>query len=71
MDFSEQNINAQCVSCNKWRHGNGAVYAVMLDRKWGAGTAEAMYKESKKYKGYRREDYQRIIEKYGVVMPDK
>ena len=64
MDFIEENISAQCSQCNKWKHGNLAVYAIMIDRKWGAGTAEKLYKLSKTYRGYRKKDYEDVIQKY-------
>lgn len=66
MDFVEKNISAQCVACNKWRHGNGAIYAVKLDERYGVGTAREMYLLSREYRGYRRADFEEVIRKYSV-----
>ena len=30
LDYDEMNINCQCVSCNKWNHGNLGIYGVKL-----------------------------------------
>jgi hypothetical protein len=34
--FSEKNVNCQCTSCNRFKHGNLYVYALQLVRKYGA-----------------------------------
>jgi hypothetical protein len=36
LDFDEENVNAQCVRCNKWLHGNLNVYSAYLLRKLGS-----------------------------------
>lgn len=40
--FHEKNNNAQCPLCNCGEDGEQGRYAVELDRKWGAGTAEML-----------------------------
>jgi hypothetical protein len=47
-DFEEKNIQAQCVKCNRYLHGNLGVYAVELDKKYGQGTAEELIRLSGK-----------------------
>ena len=43
LDFEEKNINAQCHRCNVHLHGNGAIYAIKVDQKWGSGTNDELY----------------------------
>ena len=40
--FNEQNVNGQCIHCNKHLHGNLGAYAIELDKKYGQGTAEKL-----------------------------
>lgn len=67
LDFDEVNINAQCARCNKWLHGNLAVYSNYLLNKYGE---EEFKKLDQRHwlamKGEYRtdEDYQNIIHKY-------
>jgi hypothetical protein len=35
LDFDEENINGQCVHCNKWLSGNLAPYSIYLIKKLG------------------------------------
>lgn len=35
LDFDEKNIHAQCVACNKFRHGMGQEYAIRIVQKYG------------------------------------
>lgn len=35
LDFDEMNVNGQCVSCNKWKSGNLAIYSTYLINKYG------------------------------------
>ena len=42
--YNEKNVNGQCGSCNRFKSGNLAEYAVKLEEKWGAGTIAELYK---------------------------
>ena len=64
MDYVPRNVNAQCARCNKYLHGNLAVYAVKIDEKYGPGTARELVAISRTYQGFRRKDYEEIIKKY-------
>ena len=33
--FDERNVHCQCTSCNRFKHGNLAVYALRLQQKYG------------------------------------
>lgn len=37
--FNEQNCNAQCVSCNKYKKGEQHKHSLYIDNKYGKGTA--------------------------------
>lgn len=40
--YHEMNNNAQCPSCNRFQDGAQGMYALKIDKKWGAGTAEML-----------------------------
>ena len=40
--FEEENVNAQCYSCNVMRYGEQYLYAKALDDKYGTGKAEEL-----------------------------
>jgi 5-methylcytosine-specific restriction endonuclease McrA len=40
--YNEENVNAQCPSCNVWKYGEQYLYALALDEKYGPGTAERL-----------------------------
>lgn len=41
-NYLEKNTSCQCVRCNLRKHGNLGRYAVNLDKKYGAGTAQEL-----------------------------
>ena len=68
LDFDEMNINAQCSQCNKWKHGNLAVYSNYLIDKYGLKKFKEL--ELRHYMAMRGEkrtqkDYEDLITKYG------
>lgn len=73
LDFDEMNINAQCSQCNKWNHGNLAVYSVYLLRKYGQEKFEDLEKRHYIALGgeYRTDkNYLDLIEKYKLSTVD-
>lgn len=42
--YDEQNVNAQCRGCNRFRGGEQALYAKALDKKYGEGTSDSLLK---------------------------
>lgn len=67
LDFDEDNINAQCVRCNKWLSGNLASYSVYLLGKLGKrGFDKLNLKHTRAMKSNKLtiEDYEKIITKY-------
>lgn len=72
LDFDEENINCQCVHCNKWLSGNLAVYSVYLLQKIGKEKFDALnIRHSMAWKGEIRteQDYRDIIERYRLTSP--
>lgn len=69
LDFDEENINGQCVRCNKWMHGNLAPYSVYLLNKLGKKKFDALnIRHYRAMAGEKRypQDYLDIIEKYKI-----
>lgn len=69
LDFDPDNINCQCVKCNKYLNGNLAAYASNLLNKIGARRFKALAKRaSMALRGERRseEEYEKLIEKIKI-----
>jgi len=67
LDFDEENINGQCINCNKWNSGRLAEYSKYLLQKIGKDKFDALdIRHTRAIGGeYRTEaDYQAIIDKY-------
>jgi hypothetical protein len=67
LDFSEENINCQCVRCNHWLSGNLALYSIYLLNKLGAKKFKELDKKHyRDMKAQKRPDsyYLKIIKKY-------
>ena len=62
--WNEQNVNGQCPKCNLWSQGQQYAHSLTIDKKYGEGTAERLYRESKKTKQYTEADYEILIEEY-------
>lgn len=67
LDFDEENINGQCVRCNKWLSGNLAVYSTYLLKKLGTKKFNALDKRHCLALGGEKrtaEEYEEIIKQY-------
>lgn len=66
--YNEQNVNAQCQSCNRYHYGEQAIYAKQIDRKYGKGVADKfikIYQDSKsKIERFDVQFYKEIYNKY-------
>ena len=62
--YSEQNINAQCVRCNKWKSGNLTKYAEYLESVYGQGILQELRKKYLLPKKWKREELQELLERY-------
>jgi len=47
--WDERNINAQCVSCNEYNHGEQFLHGQYIDEKYGEGTGFELYREARKH----------------------
>lgn len=69
LDFDEDNINGQCVNCNKYNSGRLAEYSVYLLKKLGKKRYDALeirhHRDMQSHK-YDEQYYQNIIDKYKV-----
>lgn len=43
--FDERNVNTQCTSCNRFKHGNLAIYALKLEERYEAGIIQELFKK--------------------------
>ena len=64
LDFDELNVHCQCPQCNKWKHGNLAVYAVALQQKYGDGAPQLLLIRSHQAKKWTRAELEEIKSKY-------
>ncbi len=62
--FDVRNVNAQCQSCNRWKHGNLAPYALALTRKYGPQVLEDLDKLANQTIKISREEYEELITHY-------
>lgn len=60
--YDPKNCHAQCVSCNKWRHGNLNVYAEKLVRKYGKQEFLALCERAKKEKQWTKAERAKLLE---------
>lgn len=70
LDFDEMNVNAQCVQCNKFKHGMGQEYAIRLLNKYGQDKVLDLHKRAKlALAGERVEDdqYEAKIASYSAL----
>lgn len=73
LDFDEENVNGQCINCNKYNSGSLAEYSTYLLKKLGKEGFDALDQRHTRAIGgeYRTEqDYLDIIEKYKKLSTD-
>ena len=62
--FDERNVHSQCVRCNKWLSGNGANYALALQRRYGPHILEDLESIKHTRDKFNRGEYEEMIETY-------
>lgn len=60
--YDPMGVHAQCVSCNKWRHGNLAVYAEKLIDRYGLSAFQALCNRSRMSRQWSRQDRQKLLD---------
>jgi hypothetical protein len=62
--FDEENVHAQCYSCNVMKHGDLYNYAKKLDEWLGDGTADKLHDQRFSTHKFTVEELRKIIEEY-------
>lgn len=66
--FDERNCNAQCHTCNRWKHGNLSGYAIGLRKKYGNDILEELDRLRVQTRKISRMEYETLIEKYKIAL---
>ena len=59
--FSDENVNAQDVGCNVFKHGEQYLYSKALDMKYGDGTADRLFAQRFSTHKFTKEELETII----------
>lgn len=62
--YDERNVHLQCARCNMWGAGEQYKYSIAIDRIYGVGTAEELYKKSQEVKKWTADELQELISLY-------
>jgi hypothetical protein len=66
--YNLDNINCQCVGCNKWKHGNGIEYRIALVQKIGVERVEWLEAHRHDTKHWTREELEEVVNKLPVAL---
>lgn len=66
--FDERNVKPQCVRCNMWLSGNGAEYALGLQRLYGPQILETLDAEKNMRDKYYDSELQSMIDMYKMKL---
>lgn len=64
--FDEFNIHLQCVRCNKYMGGQGAIYSKKLIEMYGIEKFNELHKRSTESKKWSRQELEEIRDKYKI-----
>lgn len=62
--YDERNTNLQCASCNTYRYGEQYLHGRAIDEKFGDGTADDLFKISRKETKRTKLDFEHIASYY-------
>ena len=63
--FHERNVHAQCLRCNIFLSGNGAIYYRKMIERYGQESVDELFElKDRGYRKYSIEEYQELIEEY-------
>lgn len=68
--WSEANCQVQCAACNVFRYGEQYVFGTNLDKKYGKGTADELYKASREIVKLSNDDLNEKIDLYQTKLQD-
>lgn len=60
--YNLDNINNQCVGCNKWKHGNGIEYRIALIKKIGVERVEYLENHRHDTHSWTREELEQVVQ---------
>lgn len=60
----ERAVNLQCESCNGFRHGEGALYCLAVDEKYGKGTCVELKKKRDTLKKWSSAELRNLLQEY-------
>ena len=70
LDFEITNLAPQCTYCNRYQHGNLAIYAVRMVKKYGLKRVEELQRLASIPKKFTREELEKILDKYERKLND-
>ena len=62
--FNEDNVHAQCVTCNRYKHGNLLEYQIGIEQRIGAQRLLELHEQAHEVRKYTNEELKEIIKKY-------
>jgi hypothetical protein len=62
--FNEDNVHAQCVTCNRYKHGNLLEYQIGIEKRIGAERLLKLHEIAHETRKYSAEELQEIIKTY-------
>ena len=62
--WEEENVNAQCQSCNRFKSGKQYEHGLAIDRKYGAGTATKLVIKGKGVCNWTAPEIEKMITYY-------
>jgi hypothetical protein len=62
--FNEDNVHAQCVTCNRYKHGNLLEYQIGIEKRIGAERLLKLHEIAHETRKYSAEELQELIKKY-------
>ena len=68
--WDEKNVHLQCAKCNMWGAGEQYLYSIEVDKMYGSGTAEQLYRLANSPYKLTVEDLRCLISKYEALVKD-
>ena len=62
--FDERNVNCQCTSCNRFKHGNLSVYGLRLTQRYGSEILETLFELKRNKVKWSNWTYKFMIDEY-------
>jgi hypothetical protein len=68
--FDEDNVHAQCVTCNQFKHGNLLNYQIGIEKRIGAERLLQLHEKAHQTRKYSADELQEIIKTYKQKIKD-